>query len=174
MGELIRHVFVKYGVIAVLLAGGCLSDFYAKQWAKSHCKGKPAVIAVKGLLEFGFTENRGMVFGIFNAPGKNLIKSSLSGLRGIILAVVTVFICITIRRPLRFLIPYLLIWAGAAGNVIDNLRHGYVIDFIHIHVGKLLDWPFFFNLADAYLVIGMLYLIIQGIVVPRGQGSRSS
>jgi signal peptidase II len=52
---------------------------------------------------------------------------------------------------------------GAVGNLIDTFTGGYVVDFIHIHAGRFLDWPFFFNLADAYVCIGAGILVLIGI-----------
>jgi signal peptidase II len=48
---------------------------------------------------------------------------------------------------------------GAAGNVLDRLRHGAVVDFVAIG-----PWPVF-NLADAALVAGvglMLLIVLDG------------
>jgi signal peptidase II len=48
-----------------------------------------------------------------------------------------------------------LVLGGALGNLIDRIRLGYVIDFLDFRV-----WPVF-NLADSYIVIGMVLLIWQ-------------
>ena len=46
-----------------------------------------------------------------------------------------------------------LILAGAAGNLIDRIRLGHVIDFLDFRV-----WPVF-NLADSCITIGTLVLV---------------
>lgn len=46
--------------------------------------------------------------------------------------------------------------AGTIGNLIDRLRLGYVIDMIQL---VMIDFPIF-NLADSYLTIGIIILII--------------
>ncbi len=44
------------------------------------------------------------------------------------------------------------IMAGAIGNLIDRLNHGFVIDYVDFH---LRDWHFaVFNLADASITVG--------------------
>lgn len=48
-----------------------------------------------------------------------------------------------------------LILAGAAGNLIDRLRLGFVIDFIDLRV-----WPVF-NVADMTICIATGLLILQ-------------
>ena len=55
---------------------------------------------------------------------------------------------------------------GAAGNVLDRLRFGAVVDFIHLHVG---GWSWYvFNVADAAIVCGVAALVLEG-VLPRGR-----
>jgi signal peptidase II len=54
-----------------------------------------------------------------------------------------------------------LIVGGAVGNIIDRLRFGYVIDFVHVH------WfPGIFNVADSAITIGVavlaLFLLLTG------------
>jgi signal peptidase II len=52
-----------------------------------------------------------------------------------------------------------LILAGALGNVIDRLRLGHVIDFIHVHWGE----HYFpaFNVADSAITIGAALLLLD-------------
>jgi signal peptidase II len=52
-----------------------------------------------------------------------------------------------------------LILAGAVGNLIDRLRLGYVIDFIHAHWG---EWDFpAFNVADSAITVGAGLLLLD-------------
>jgi signal peptidase II len=51
-----------------------------------------------------------------------------------------------------------LLCGGITGNLLDRLRHGYVVDFIDLHFGTYV-YPTF-NIADAGICIGVaLYLI---------------
>jgi signal peptidase II len=52
-----------------------------------------------------------------------------------------------------------LILGGALGNVIDRLRLGHVIDFIHVHWGE----HYFpaFNVADSAITIGAALLLLD-------------
>lgn len=52
-----------------------------------------------------------------------------------------------------------LIIGGAIGNLYDRLSYGYVIDFIHFHVGNW-SWPIF-NIADMAISIGAIMLILD-------------
>jgi signal peptidase II len=52
-----------------------------------------------------------------------------------------------------------LILGGALGNVIDRLRLGHVIDFVHAHWGE----HYFpaFNVADSAITIGAVLLLLD-------------
>lgn len=143
----------------LIMLAGCGTDQWSKQKAKQELKGKPPMEFIRGFVELGYTENRGMVFGIMNNGQGNAFLSLLTWVRLAIFIGVTAVIYTWRRRPVAVLLPFLLIWAGAVGNLIDQFTRGYVVDFIHIHAGGVLDWPFFFNLADAYLCIGMAVLV---------------
>ncbi len=58
-----------------------------------------------------------------------------------------------------------LVLAGAAGNMIDRFRLGYVVDFIHFRVGWF-DFPVF-NVADSCVVIGAALLVLASFLGER-------
>src|SRR6202166_2789628 len=58
-----------------------------------------------------------------------------------------------------------LVLGGAIGNVIDRIRLGYVIDFIHFHW----DRAYFpaFNVADSAITVGAACLLLDGFLEAR-------
>ena len=52
-----------------------------------------------------------------------------------------------------------LILGGAVGNLIDRLRFGHVVDFIHVHWGEAY-FPAF-NMADSAITVGAALLLID-------------
>jgi signal peptidase II len=55
---------------------------------------------------------------------------------------------------------------GAVGNVIDRVRFGAVVDFIHAHA---FGWSWYvFNVADAAIVCGVAALVLDGLRAPPG------
>ena len=70
------------------------------------------------------------------------------------------------RRQFRWRAAALaLVLAGALGNVIDRLWHGYVIDFLQFHYQA---WYYpAFNVADSAITIGACMLIIEGLFFRR-------
>lgn len=62
-----------------------------------------------------------------------------------------------------------LVLAGALGNVIDRLWHGYVIDFLQFHYQ---GWYYpAFNLADSAITVGAAMLILEGLFSRRRAAS---
>jgi signal peptidase II len=62
----------------------------------------------------------------------------------------------------RLTLALSLILAGAIGNVIDRIEHGYVVDFIHVHWGNAY-FPAF-NIADAALTVGAALMIFDAFL----------
>ena len=58
-----------------------------------------------------------------------------------------------------------MILGGALGNVIDRWEHGYVVDFLDIHVAGW-HWPAF-NLADSAIVGGAILLVVDEFIRTR-------
>ena len=57
-------------------------------------------------------------------------------------------------------IGYSLVIGGAIGNLCDRIVYGYVIDFLDFNIFGL-NYPIF-NLADTFIVIGVVILLIFG------------
>jgi signal peptidase II len=58
-----------------------------------------------------------------------------------------------------------LVLGGALGNVIDRIRLGHVIDFIHFHW----DRAYFpaFNVADSAITVGAACLLLDALLEPK-------
>jgi signal peptidase II len=98
-------------------------------------------------VELVHVHNRGVAFGLFAEGGLLLVVVGVAAVTALL-----VFFATHSRRPLVWL-PTGLLLGGAAGNLIDRLRQGYVTDFIHLPL-----WPSF-NLADSCITIGVLSLL---------------
>lgn len=59
----------------------------------------------------------------------------------------------------------IMILAGAVGNIWDRVQLGYVVDFIQWYIvidGHAYYWPSF-NLADAYISVSVVMLLVTGL-----------
>jgi signal peptidase II len=98
-------------------------------------------------VELVHVRNRGVAFGMFEDGGVILVVVGVASVLALL-----VFFATHSRRPLVWL-PTGLLLGGAAGNLIDRMRQGFVTDFIDLPL-----WPAF-NLADTCITIGVLSLL---------------
>lgn len=152
---------MKYLFIFIIMAGGVAGDLFSKKWAENNLKGKEGITLVHNYLDLGFAENRGMIFGILNGKMPGIAKVIVAIFRILILIGITALIYVYRKKSFLYLLPLMLFWAGALGNLIDPFIYGYVVDFIHIQIGSIFNWPFFFNLADAYVTVGMVLFLLN-------------
>jgi signal peptidase II len=116
------------------------------------------VIPITNNLNMTHLRNTGAAFSSFNAmPPWTFI---LLG------AGVSVGIIVWLRRNLYgqqlVAVAVSLVLGGALGNVIDRVRHGYVVDFIDFHIGQ---WHFAaFNVADMAISAGAAFLILDMVL----------
>ncbi|MCX6734367.1 MAG: signal peptidase II [Candidatus Peregrinibacteria bacterium] len=100
-------------------------------------------------LRIEYSQNTGVAFGL-PVPYPFLIVGNVL-LMGLIVWIINKEF--DMDQPIGKL-SLVLIISGALGNVIDRLIRGFVIDFIGV-----LRWPNF-NLADTYISIGILLMIV--------------
>jgi lipoprotein signal peptidase len=149
--------------LAVLAA-----DQASKAWVLQHVD-LPNVgsIAVLPFLSFTMVWNHGVTFGLLNNFGA--LGSFV--LAAVALAVVAVlFLWLRRAETAPVAIAIGAIAGGAVGNVIDRLRFGAVVDFIHAHAWGY-SW-YVFNVADAAIVCGVATLLLDGMIRREPKPSR--
>ena len=74
------------------------------------------------------------------------------------------------RRGNGVLSPGLaLVLGGAIGNLIDRIRLGSVVDFIHVHWHDA--YVPAFNVADSAITVGAAFLLLDALLDARRQSS---
>ena len=58
-----------------------------------------------------------------------------------------------------------LILGGALGNLFDRLYSNAVVDFIWVGFTHDIRWDYIFNLADTFITIGMIMLIVSDLII---------
>lgn len=105
---------------------------------------------IKDFFYITYVENYGIAFGLFK--NKNLIFI-------ISISIIILILCYYIYkfRKTHVVITtcIALIVGGAIGNLIDRIKLGYVIDYLHFTI-----FPPVFNLADTAIVCGAILLSI--------------
>lgn len=149
----------KFLIITFLVL---LIDQSIKIYIKTHFRIGES-LSIFGGLEFLFIENPGMAYGF---------KLS-SGYQGkIILSLIrlffSVFILIWANNHIRrgasyyFIIPVSLIFAGAVGNLIDNMFYGIIFDTGTVFSNKLNTWINYAGISKFNFKINHGYSFIMG------------
>jgi signal peptidase II len=136
---------------------GC--DHATKLAVMMKLGGGDQIQIVPGALDLRYARNDDVAFSLFHHFGNGAPTFHRTALLiGVSLAVLAVVLTQWWKRradPTRALhVGFALVVAGAAGNVIDRMMRGYVVDFIHVHM-----WPVF-NVADVLIVAGTILLAL--------------
>jgi signal peptidase II len=142
-----------------LMAGIILLDQGTKALVARFMDLHEYVPVVDGLLSLSHVRNRGAAFGLladWDVPYQSVVLAVLSCLA---LGAIAFYF---LRLPAAARLPRLalaLVLGGAAGNLIDRARLGYVVDFVHAYWRRY-QWPDF-NVADSAITIGVALLILD-------------
>ena len=114
------------------------------------------------LFALTYVRNSGAAFGLLHrAPSWFRDPFFIIVPVAALLVILVVFIRLKAEQKwTRFALS--LILGGAAGNLIDRLRFGYVIDFLDVHWKNVYHWPAF-NVADSCIVVGVSILFLQSL-----------
>lgn len=141
----------------VLSVSGLLivADQLIKIWILGNLAGQPSILVIPHLLQLTYVENRGAAFGVLQ--GRTWLLSAMTAV--VLIVILVLLLSGKIRNKLAVWSLGLII-AGGAGNLIDRIMRGFVVDYLDI--SPLFSFPVF-NLADCCVVIGtfalMFYLL---------------
>lgn len=141
-------LYFTIGVIVLILL-----DQVTKQAAQNLLQEKDAFPIIPGVFELQYLENRGSAFGMLQ--GKRSLFLVMAGLMLLFIPYVYYKIPLT-KRFVYLRVIAVLFLAGAVGNAVDRVVHGYVIDFFYF---SLIDFPVF-NVADIYVTVSTFLLIV--------------
>ena len=127
-----------------------------------------SVQVIPNLLDITHVRNTGAAFGFLNGvdfPGKTLLIAvvAIVALIGVALYSGTLS-----NQQLLPRLGMALIIGGAAGNLIDRIIIGSVVDFVDAYWGTFHFWAF--NVADSAITVGVALMILDMI----GTGSHAS
>jgi signal peptidase II len=137
-------------VIILLLAADQLTKYIVRQ---TLVPGESLHVLL--FFKVDHIQNRGMAFGLFGDHGGLILFV------GTMVVLMLIVASLATRGDHEVFWPLALLVAGSAGNLIDRFARGSVTDFIHFPY-----WPAF-NLADIFIVVGVLLLIRALLTMPR-------
>ena len=101
--------------------------------------------------------NEGIAFGLFSFDDKVLYHS----LSLIILVIILAILYMIIQNTGLKKYSLIFVFSGALGNFYDRIFYGAVPDFIDFYINNF-HW-FIFNLADIFISVGVLLMIVLEI-----------
>lgn len=151
-------------LVTAVLASGC--DLGSKTWAQETLGqvGRSTTV-IEPWLELSLAYNRGTAFSVIPHLGEARLFFAF-----LALVVVALLMALALRwRPPR-LAPVMALGIAAGGAIGNGWDRAFrttpagdtaVIDFIKVNLTSTYSWPTF-NLADAWLVIGVAWLLWIG------------
>ena len=141
-------------LVSTLFLGLVGCDHATKRLAQSHLRDAPPRTVIPDRVELRYVENRGTAFSLEQHVAPGVTRWGLPVARSLALLGLLAFWWVRRREtPLIEHAALAVVLAGAAGNTVEYLAAGRVIDFFHVR-----GWPVF-NLADVYLSVGVALLL---------------
>jgi signal peptidase II len=134
-------------------------DQAAKALVRSHFALHDSLEVIPGVFNLTRVHNYGAAFGLMNAaefPFKTALLSFVAA------AALTALVLYAGTLPVEQRIARVglgLIAGGAAGNLIDRIGAGYVVDFVDVYWRGWHFWAF--NVADAAITIGVVFMLLD-------------
>lgn len=138
-----------YWIIALVII---VIDQLVKHFVTVTVALNQAHLMIPGVFSLANIHNNGAAWSTL--AGQQWLLSSISAIAVVVLGYLLV------KRPKNAPIQgwgLAFMLAGAAGNLIDRLRLGYVVDMFQL---EFVNFPIF-NVADSALTIGVLLIFIQ-------------
>ena len=145
--------------ISLLAAAILVADQITKWWALHGLRFGEAVPVIPGVFSLTLVMNPGLAFGMLGGvpEGFRWTVGLLSIGAVVLLAVIAARLLPTGGPWTRLALG--LIFGGAAGNLIDRLRFGAVVDYLDFYWGAY-HWPAF-NVADSAITVGVTILAFR-------------
>ncbi|MDK9707676.1 MAG: signal peptidase II [Desulforhopalus sp.] len=159
-------VYIACIVSAIVL------DQLTKAWVIGYLRLYESVEIIPGFFNLVYVTNTGAAFSMlanFDSPWRHYFFLGI-GLIALIGLTVAYW---KLRKVSRYYsLALALIAGGAAGNLIDRVRFGAVIDFLDFYVGRY-HWPAF-NVADSAICVGAGLFLVVNFFEVRNQEVRKS
>ena len=158
-------------VQAIVAVTVVLADQIVKAMVRSRLALHESVTVIPGFFDLTRVHNTGAAYGFLNGvdfPFKTALLAcvALAALIGL-----GVYAASLDRKQALTRAGLTLVIGGAAGNLIDRVTAGYVLDFFDFYRG---DWHFWaFNVADSAITIGVVLMILELLGLGRTRVSRA-
>ena len=142
------------------IAGAIMAiDQATKAMVRSRFELHESLEIIPGLFNLTRVHNYGAAFGLMNAADFPFKTVVLTVIAAVALLALTVYASTLPIEQRLARVGLALIVGGAAGNLIDRIGAGYVVDFVDVYWR---DWHFWaFNVADSAITVGVAFMILD-------------
>ena len=141
---------MQYILLAALMIA---LDQVVKYWALTSLQPQQTIPLLENVFHLTYVENRGAAFSLFAQFDSRWIFVALAVIVSV--AIVVVLYKHLIQTSLgRW--SLVLVAAGALGNAIDRVAHGFVVDLFDF---RLIHFPVF-NVADIFICVGGVLFVV--------------
>ena len=151
-----KKIFLNFITILIIFLTDRISKLYILKIAELENK---VDIYITSYLNLYLIWNKGIAFGMLSFS-ESFIYNIVSV---IIVAITSVILVMIIKNegPKKYYL--LLVFGGSLGNLFDRIYFSAVPDFIDFHINNF-HW-FIFNVADIFITIGIVCLILNEIFI---------
>jgi signal peptidase II len=156
-----RGYSFQAAVVAVIVVADQLTKLFIRREFELY----DSATVIPNLFSLTRIHNTGAAFGLLDSVDLPF-KTGLLALVSVAALVGLVMFAVSLPEMHRLArIGVALVVGGAAGNLIDRVWLGYVVDFVDVYWGTWHFWAF--NVADSGISIGMALIILDQIGVGR-------
>jgi signal peptidase II len=157
----------KYYLLLAVAVLVVIIDQVSKYIIVAHIGLYESITVIPGFFNIVHVQNPGAAFGLFSQQAPMIRNIVLIGASVIAMGVILYLFHQTPATYPLLSAGFALILGGAAGNMIDRLRWGKVVDFIDLYIASF-HWPAF-NVADSAISVGMVvfayYVIFRKVPI---------
>jgi signal peptidase II len=157
-------------IVAVIVV---LADQLVKALVRSRLALHESVTVIPGLFDLTRVHNSGAAYGFLNGVDFPFKTALLACVAMAALVGLAVYSASLEQKQRLTRIGLTLVIGGAAGNLIDRVTAGYVLDFVDLYAGEG-GWHFWaFNVADSAITFGVVLMILELLGLGRTRVSRA-
>ena len=153
--NLTKNFYISSIIIFVIFLLDRISKIYVVNLASKNYSSE---LFSSKFLNIYLIWNEGIAFGLLSFGHSNLYNI----LTSIIAIIIIIVFFMIVRNNNIKKYPLLMIFGGAIGNLYDRIIFKSVPDFIDFHIGEF-HW-FIFNVADIFITLGVIFMIILEII----------
>lgn len=147
-------------IFIVIASGICVADLLIKYWVEKKRTFADKTSILGGNIVIEKSHNKGACLNFMDKRPNYVL-----GITGVIFGILICFFGFLLSKPKQILMKLSasFLVGGAAGNFLDRMHRGYVVDYINFpKIKKLKEIDF--NISDIFLIAGGFLMLIISFI----------